>query len=230
MERSAETAWRTHAGADRADRLRTALKSTVAALPLEYAHYPARYGAADASVTGGNGVDWKPVSRGSGDTASGLCLSALTSQALVAFAIAYEERSPVALSLSASVIRRIPHEAMPLQGLDHAVDVSALPSTNTPITANATSNTITSGSISASVSSIVGALVVAGALADVGAIQAGTGYSGRKTDGSMMIEDATSTNNPALASMSGVSTAAVMIALSIGSGTAIAQPLIFVIT
>ncbi len=126
VERSAEAAWCKYTGADRTDRLRTALKATVAALPLEYPHHPARYGAADASVTGGNGVDWKAVPRESGDTISGLCLSALTSQALVAFAIAYEERSPVALSVSASVIRRIPPEGAPLQGLGHSVDVSAM--------------------------------------------------------------------------------------------------------
>ena len=126
LERSAETAWCKHTGADRADRLRTALKATVTALPLEHPHYPARYGVADASVTGGNGVDWKAVSRESGDTISGLCLSALTSQALVAFAIAYEQRSPVALSVSASVIGRIPPEGRPSQGLGHSADVSAM--------------------------------------------------------------------------------------------------------
>lgn len=126
LERSAETAWCKHTGAARADRLRTALKATVAALPLEHPHYPARYGAADASVTGGNGADWKAISRESGDTISGRCLCALTSQTWVAFAMAYEERSPVALSVSASVIRRIPPEGRPLQGLGHSIDVSAL--------------------------------------------------------------------------------------------------------
>ncbi len=126
LEKSAETAWCKHAGADRADRLRTALKATLAALPLEYSHYPARYGAADASVTGGNGIEWKAVSRESGDTISRLCLSALTSQVLVAFAMAYEERSPVALSVSASVIGRIPQEGRRLQELGHPVDVSAM--------------------------------------------------------------------------------------------------------
>ncbi len=126
LEKAAETAWCKHTGADRADNLRTALQATVAALPLEHPHYPARYGAADASVTGGNGADWRAVARESGDTVSGLCLSALTSQALVAFAMAYEERSPIALSVSASVIRGIPQGGRPLQGLGHLVDLSAM--------------------------------------------------------------------------------------------------------
>ncbi len=126
LEEAAERAWYKHTGADRYENLRTALRGTVAALPLEYPHYPARYGPADASVTGGNGADWTAVPRESGNTVSGLCLSALTSQALVAFCMAYEERSPTALSVSASVIRRIPREGIPLLGLGHPVDVSAM--------------------------------------------------------------------------------------------------------
>jgi hypothetical protein len=126
VERSAERAWCEHVGVDRAGRLRVVLKKIVAALPLEHPHYPASYGAADASITGGNGVDWKAVPRGRGDTVSGLSLSALTSQALVAFAMDYEERSPVALSVSVSVIGRIPAEGRRLRELGRSVDVSAL--------------------------------------------------------------------------------------------------------
>jgi len=57
--------------------LRNSLEEVVAAIPLEHPHYPASYAAADASITGGNGLDWKAVSRGDGDTVSSLPRSAL---------------------------------------------------------------------------------------------------------------------------------------------------------
>jgi hypothetical protein len=126
LQSSAEERWRAEIGVNRADRLRASLEQLVAALPLEHPHYPASYGAADASVTGGNGQDWQPVLRGSGETVSDLPLSALVSQALVAFAMNYEEESPVALSLSATVIRLIPPEGRALQGLGHSAGISAL--------------------------------------------------------------------------------------------------------
>jgi hypothetical protein len=66
------------------------------------------------------------VPRGNGDTVSVLPHSALVSQALVAFAMNYEEKSPVALSLSGTVIRLIPPEGCPLQGLGDSAGVSAL--------------------------------------------------------------------------------------------------------
>jgi hypothetical protein len=71
-------------------------------------------------------VDWKPVYRTGTDTVSNLPLSALVSQALVAFAMQYEELSPVALSLSTSVIRQIPEEGRPLHELGRSPGVSAL--------------------------------------------------------------------------------------------------------
>lgn len=126
IEASAEKAWCEQAGPERADRLGAALRKVVAALPLEHPHYPASYGAADASITGGNGVDWKAVPRLRSNTVSDLALSALVSQVLVAFAMEYEERSPVALSLSTSVIARIPAEGRPLRGMGHSGGVSAL--------------------------------------------------------------------------------------------------------
>ena len=64
--------------------------------------------------------------RGNGDTVSGLSLSALVSQALVAFAMNYEEKSPVALSLSGTVIRLIPPDGRTLQGLGDSAGISAL--------------------------------------------------------------------------------------------------------
>jgi hypothetical protein len=126
LQGSAEERWRAETGVNRTDRLRTSLEQLVAALPLEHPHYPASYGAADASITGGKGQDWRPVLRGNGDTVSELPLSALVSQALVAFAMNYEEESPIALSLSGTVIRLIPPEGRTLRGLGHSAGISAL--------------------------------------------------------------------------------------------------------
>jgi hypothetical protein len=108
------------------NRLRNTLGDLVAAFPLEHPHYPASYGPADASITGGNGVNWKPVYRAGADTVSDLPLSALVSQALVAFAMQYEELSPVAFSLSTTVIRQIPAEGRLLKELGRSLGVSAL--------------------------------------------------------------------------------------------------------
>lgn len=121
-----EEVWRANTGADLAHKFRTSLESVVAAFWLEHPHYPAGYGAADASITGGNGRDWKAVRRRAGDTVSKLPLTALVSQALVAFAMRYEEKSPVALSLSTTIIRYIPPEGCLLKDLGNSVGVSAL--------------------------------------------------------------------------------------------------------
>jgi hypothetical protein len=73
--------------------LRALLEAFVADLPLEYSLYPCIYGAADWSVTGGPGADWKPVPRDrAGDTVSSISLLALLSQALTGFAAEYESR------------------------------------------------------------------------------------------------------------------------------------------
>jgi hypothetical protein len=126
LQHAAEERWRAEVGADRTSKLRASLEQITARLPLEHPQYPASYGAADASITGGNGRDWKAVPRKSGSSFSDLALSALLSQALVAFAMNYEKRSPVALSLSAIVIKRIPLEGRPLHGLGPSAGISAL--------------------------------------------------------------------------------------------------------
>ncbi len=126
LQHAAEKQWQQKVGADHATALRAALEEVVAKLTLEHPHYPASYGPADASITGGNGQDWKAVPRGAGDTVSYLPLSALLSQNLVAFAMDYETRSPVALSLSAAVIMRIPPVGLPLKGFGNSVGISAL--------------------------------------------------------------------------------------------------------
>ena len=95
-------------------------------MQLEHPHYPASYGAADASIMGGNGKDWEGLPRKIGDSVSYLPLSALLSQTVVAFAMNYEERSPVLLSLATAVIKRIPPDGRPVHGLGHSVGISAL--------------------------------------------------------------------------------------------------------
>jgi hypothetical protein len=126
LQLTAEGRWRNEVGIQASGKLRGSLEKLVAALPLEHPHYPASYGPADARITGGNGVDWQAVSRGNGDTVSNLPLSALVSECVVAFAVQYEELSPVALSLSSDVIRRIPAAGRPLQDLGSSPGLSAL--------------------------------------------------------------------------------------------------------
>ncbi len=126
LQVAAEEKWRARIGVGRTDNLRSCLEQVVAIMPLEHPHYPASYGAADASITGGNGKDWKGVARNSGDTVSHLPLSALLSQALVNFAMSYEERSPVALSLTIGVIMRIRRDGRPVDEIGQSVGISAL--------------------------------------------------------------------------------------------------------
>lgn len=126
LRQSAEERWRNAVSAGRAGRLRDALTNLVAVLPLEHPHYPAGYGVADASITGGPGQDWKPVHRERGDTVSALATAALLSQAIVAFAMAYEEMAPVSLLVSDRVIDRVPTDGCPAQQFGLPDGVSAL--------------------------------------------------------------------------------------------------------
>ena len=96
--------WRQRFGNATIDQLRDALSTVADRLPVELPHYPAAYGAADPSVTGGNyipedpgppripahGQDWPVVLREPGKEARHLPLVALLSQVLAAFAIDYE--------------------------------------------------------------------------------------------------------------------------------------------
>lgn len=78
--------------------LRGPLEAVVCALELEHPHYPCGYGPADWRITGGHGVGWKAVPRDrDADTVSSLSVLALLSQALVEFAVSYEERVSSAL-------------------------------------------------------------------------------------------------------------------------------------
>lgn len=126
IEQAGEKRWVERIGVDRAGFLRTALENIVAAFPLEHPYYPAAYGNADASVTGGNGQDWKPVFREAGKSASRVPTSALVAQALVAFALDYEKVSPVALTLSRTILMRIPPSGRLLNEIGNRAGISAL--------------------------------------------------------------------------------------------------------
>lgn len=79
------------------------LAELVSRFELDHPDFPVTYGTADQSFTGGPGVDWKPVPREGG--VADLPLSALLSQALVAFGIAYE-RAGAGPIMWAELLRR----------------------------------------------------------------------------------------------------------------------------
>jgi len=94
----AETTW------PGASSLRAPLEAFVSRLPLEHPHYSCGYGPADWRITGGPGVDWKPVPRDpTAETVTSLPLLALLSQALVGFAVDYESRVPFAMVVGLSL-------------------------------------------------------------------------------------------------------------------------------
>jgi hypothetical protein len=97
---SMEERWRPHT------QLRRSLEQLVEQLELDHPHYPSQYGTADPRVTGGPGQDWSAVPRGDRDRVSELPLSALASQAHMAFTIEYEQRNGP-LGWSANVLRFI---------------------------------------------------------------------------------------------------------------------------
>ncbi len=112
-----------HAGSD----LRVALDAVVRRLPLELPWFPAPYGVADPSAIGGtfvaprptdglpaHGQDWRPVRRGDGDSTSGVPLTALLSQCLVAFSIDYESAPAWPLASTALVVRHLRSDPRPL--------------------------------------------------------------------------------------------------------------------
>lgn len=126
VQSEAEMRGRNRIGDEAAVRLRTRLESMASKLPLEYPHYPARYGPADASVTGGPGRDWKAVPRDAKGDLANLPTVALVSQLLMSFAMEYETMSPVAFSHTATILTHMPPEGRPVHGLGHAPDISAL--------------------------------------------------------------------------------------------------------
>ena len=114
--------------------LRTALEALVTQLDLEFPWFPTNYGAADNTFAGGravaaqagppalpaHGKDWRPVLRTGPDGAVGLPLSALLSQALVAFAVEYESDSGAELSLATgTLLQAIPDDGVRATDLPH---------------------------------------------------------------------------------------------------------------
>lgn len=111
--------------------LRSSLEQLVSGLVFELPHFPASYGAADPSAIGGpyvqqakraadvpaHGNDWRPVKRADGDTVSSLSITALLSQALMAFTIDYENRFPWPLASTANVLCHIASTPRPLLDL-----------------------------------------------------------------------------------------------------------------
>ena len=112
----------------------TPLREVVRQFFLEWPHYPTGYGPADHSITGGiyvsggsktdpkvptHGVDWAPVPRHDveGSSVAGLALSALLSEAFVAFAADFEEQGIGALHLAASVLRLLPDDGVPVSDI-----------------------------------------------------------------------------------------------------------------
>ena len=108
--RAAEPAWPTESCPP--------LASLVSQLELEHPHHVISYGTADPTMTGGPGVDWKPVPRGFDGDVSALPVVSLLSQALVAFAIEYERERVGPLTWAANAFQRID---------DDGVDVASLP-------------------------------------------------------------------------------------------------------
>ena len=110
------------------------LRELVRQLYLEWPHYPTGYGPADHSVTGGvyalgggqtdskvptHAEDWAPVLRHdvAGSSVEELPVTALLSQAFVAFAADFEELWIGGLHLAATVLRLLPDEGAPVSGI-----------------------------------------------------------------------------------------------------------------
>jgi hypothetical protein len=151
----AEHMWQARLGDDAVAAVRVSLEALVRQLDLELPHFPAGYGPADGSVTGGGrrgrqhalrragmpglefdaaeeqraadaweatsggalyvaatGQDWRPVLRDEGDTVTTLPLSALLSQALMAFTLDYEGSGGLSLAATANVIRHMHDEGV----------------------------------------------------------------------------------------------------------------------
>lgn len=134
-----ESEWSARIGRPEVEELRRRLAAVVRQLDLELPHYPISYGTADRSVTGGwshvgqdgpprippHGDDWRPVVRGRDDTVSALSLTALLSQALVAFTIDCESAGPGSLALADGLAAAFgKRDAVPLDELPPALGVT----------------------------------------------------------------------------------------------------------
>jgi hypothetical protein len=124
-------------GGWRSSPLRALLEELVAQVPIELPYFPASYGTADPSAIGGpymqeskkpegtlvHANDWRPVPRRDGDTVSSLPITALLSQALMAFTIDYENQFPWPLANTATVLCQLSAVPIPLADVagDHGI-------------------------------------------------------------------------------------------------------------
>lgn len=102
------------------------LEALVSQLALEHPHFPVPYGTADPRFTGGPGIDWKPVRRGSQSSVGDLPMTALLSQAIVGFAIEYESGGGGPIQWAANILQTLDDRGMGLPPLPergiHSVD------------------------------------------------------------------------------------------------------------
>ncbi len=134
----AEQASTARMGKGSATSLRRALEGFVGALAVELPHYPMPYGT-DPSAVGGqsvpakpgppripaHGADWVPVVRtGGGESVHALPLHALLSQALMAFAIDYEELALFPMAMAAMLATSLPSGSRPLAELPPVLGVN----------------------------------------------------------------------------------------------------------
>jgi hypothetical protein len=96
------------------------LSELVSRFELDHPDFPVIYGTADQSFTGGPGFDWRPVPREG--AVDGLALSALLSQALVAFGIDYERAGVGPIMWTEQLRRGEPHGGMVRHGVTPDTD------------------------------------------------------------------------------------------------------------
>ena len=138
---STEQDWLNHYGKTRIGDLRSSLQTLISQIDVELPHYPTGYGQGDSSVTGGNyipedpgppripghGQEWPVVMRSDGGTESTLSLSALLSQALMAFTIDYDSDAEGVfggLGGAVTFFRFVGNEGMPLGEASRIGDVT----------------------------------------------------------------------------------------------------------
>jgi hypothetical protein len=112
-----EKRWEERFGADAKDELTSSLEAIVARLDVELPEYLPIVGSANGMATG--------ISpRGKSAAASRLQLSALLSQALLAYAIDFEGESELSLPLSANFVRVLDERGVPVRELPLVAGVS----------------------------------------------------------------------------------------------------------
>lgn len=134
---AAEEHWRAKVGANVCEELGGALQGFVAALEVEWPHYPMPYGGADTSATGGkwiaakpgppripaHGTDWIPVVRADDDSARSLPVYALASQALMQFKSDYEHLADWNMTAADRLARAFPTDQLPVHAVPSSLHI-----------------------------------------------------------------------------------------------------------